>query len=257
MKNISLGFIGGGRITGIFLQGFANKNVEFQSVVVYDTNSETVGNLKLLFPQIMVAENLEQVASQSVVFIALHPPVIMETLGKMAELVTKDTIFISLAPKITIEKIVSKLQATNIARLIPNATSYINEGYNPVCFSAEFDLTTKKLIFEILKVLGNTFEVAEPKLEGYAILSAMLPTYFWFQWEELVKIGEKMGLSEQESKESVFQTLLSAMHLMFQSELPYDKVIDLIPVKPIGDSQTQIIEIYQSKLMGLFEKIRP
>ena len=40
-----------------------------------------------------------------------------------------------------------------------------------------------------------TFEVQEEKLESYAIMSAMLPTYFWFQWKALEEIGQKTELT--------------------------------------------------------------
>lgn len=257
MKTKSLGFIGGGRITKIFLQAFANKKSEFQSIVVFETNAEVLNALKQQFPQIMIAETLEQAALQATVFIALHPPMIMETLDKIAGTISNDAIVVSLAPKITIEKIASKLKTKNIARMIPNATSYINEGYNPVTFGSGFAESEKPALLEILKLLGNSFEVAEPKLEAYALLSAMLPTYFWFQWNELSKLGIQMGLSEEESKASVQQTLVAAINLMFQSGLSPEQVMDLVPVKPIGEYQAQISEIYQAKLMGLYEKIKP
>jgi len=257
MKTKSLGFIGGGRITKIFLQAFANKNVEFQSIVVFDTNADVINDLKQQFPQIEIAQTVELAANQPIVFIALHPPMIMETLGKVAAVVTKDTVVISLAAKITIEKIGSKLQIQNIVRMIPNATSYINEGYNPVAFSGGFDLNSKSEVMEIFEIFGNILEVVETKLEAYALLSAMLPTYFWFQWDELCKIGLQLGLNEEESKASVHQTLVAAVDLMFNSRLSPKKVMDLIPVKPIGEHQAQITEIFQTKLMGLFEKIRP
>jgi len=257
MKTNSLGFIGGGRITKIFLQAFANRKVEFKSVVVFDTNADVLVALKQQFPYIVVAETPEQAAQQPTVFIALHPPMIMESLGRIAETVSADALVISLAPKITMEKITSKLKTPNIARMIPNATSYINEGYNPVTFSEDFAESDKMHLMEILKLLGNTFEVAEHKLEAYALLSAMLPTYFWFQWNELTKLGNPMGLTDEESNVAIQQTLQAAMNLYFESGLSPEQVMDLIPVKPIGEHQAQISEIYQTKLMGLFEKIKP
>jgi pyrroline-5-carboxylate reductase len=257
METNSLGFIGGGRITKILLQAFANKQQIFSRVVVFDTNADVLNKLKEQFPDIEIAANLQQVAQQSTVFIALHPPMIMETLEKIANDVDGNALVVSLAPKITIEKIVSKLKSRNIVRMIPNATSYINEGYNPVTFADEFDQDDKPAVLNMLQILGNTFEVAESKLEAYAILSAMLPTYFWFQWNELGKLGLQMGLTEEESKSSVQKTLVAAINLMFNSGLPPEKVIDLIPVKPIGENEAQIIEIYQTKLIGLFGKIKP
>jgi len=256
MKTKSIGFIGGGRITKIFLQAFTNQKVKLQSVVVFDTNTEVLTALKFQFPFITTG-NLHQAASQSTVFIALHPPMIMETLDKISEIVFEEALVISLAPKITIDRIASKLKTANIARMIPNATSYINEGYNPVTFATGFNHIEKTETLKLIQLLGTTFEVAEPKLEAYALLSAMLPTYFWFQWNELIKLGTQMGLNEEESKASVKQTLIAAINLMFNSELSPEKVMDLVPVKPIGEHQTQIVEIYQAKLLGLFEKIKP
>ena len=85
----------------------------------------------------------------------------------------------------------------------------------------------------------------------------MLPTYFWFQWRELAEIGGKIGLSDDESKKSIYETIIASLELMYKSGLSATEVIDLIPVKPIGEHEQQITEIYKTKLIGLFEKIKP
>jgi pyrroline-5-carboxylate reductase len=253
----SIGFIGGGRVTKILLQGFKNKNLKFGKVVVTDTNPEVLTNLKKLFPEIETSD-AKTAAGQEVVFISLHPPVVMDTLELIKGVVKSDSVVISLAPKINMGKLSLKLDnIKNLARLIPNATSSISEGYNPITFSGSFEKSKKKEILGILGLLGKTFEVAEEKLESYAIMSAMLPTYFWFQWKELSEIGQKIGLSEKESNDSINDTLIASLNLMFKSGLKPTEVIDLIPVKPIGEYETQITDIYKSKLLGLFEKIKP
>jgi pyrroline-5-carboxylate reductase len=257
METKTIGFIGGGRITKIFLQAFANKKAEFKSIVVFDTNPAITEALKKQFPGITVAESALLPASQDVVFIALHPPVIMETLQNCKDSISESTIVVSLAPKITIEKIAAVLPTQKIARLIPNATSYINEGYNPVSFSPEFGKKDKKTAMKLLKLLGKTFETDEAKLESYAIMSAMLPTYFWFQWQELENIGQQIGLDENEVRRSIQSTMKKASKLYFKSGLTPAEVIDLIPVKPLSEHEGQIKTIYQEKLVGLFGKIKP
>jgi pyrroline-5-carboxylate reductase len=253
----SLGFIGGGRVTKILLQAFKNKNAQISKIVVTDTNPDVSGNLKKSYSDIQI-DNASVAASQDIVFISLHPPFVMDALELVKNQFRASSIVISLAPKITIEKICSKLsQVKNIARLIPNATSFINEGYNPVCFSSDFNAGEKLKILDLLRLLGITFEVPEEKLESYAIMSAMLPTYFWFQWKELVEIGQKIGLSEKESNDSINDTLIASLKLMYKSGLSPQEVMDLIPVKPIGEHEVQISEIYRSKLIALFEKIKP
>jgi pyrroline-5-carboxylate reductase len=253
----SIGFIGGGRVTRILLQAFKNKNAQFSKIVVTEPNKEVADNLKKVFPEIQI-ENSLVAASQDIVFISLHPPVVMDTLELIKGSINSNTMVISLAPKITIMKISLKLnQSKNIARLIPNATSYINEGYNPVCFSSDFGAKEKQQTLDLLRIMGNTFEVKEEKLESYAIMSAMLPTYFWFQWKELTAIGSQIGLTESESTDSIQKTIIASLNLMFKSDLTSANVIDLIPVKPIGEHESQISEIYRSKLTALFEKIKP
>ena len=253
----SVGFIGGGRVTKILLQGFKNKNVQFGKVVVVDTNPEVLANLKRQFPEVESAD-AKIAGGQDIVFIALHPPVVMDTLELIKEKIKTDSVVISLAPKINLPKLLLKLgHVKNLARLIPNATSYINEGYNPVTFATDFDPAKKQVILDLLNNLGNTFEVFEEKLESYAIMSAMLPTYFWFQWRELAEIGGKIGLTDEESKKTIYETIIASLNLMYKTGLTPSEVIDLIPVKPIGEHEQQIAEIYKTKLIGLFEKIKP
>ena len=77
--NKTAGFIGGGRVTRILLQGFKNKNVKFGKVVVTDTNPEVLADLKKQFPELESSDAVSA-AGQDIVFIALHPPVVMDTL---------------------------------------------------------------------------------------------------------------------------------------------------------------------------------
>jgi pyrroline-5-carboxylate reductase len=257
MKTKSLGFIGGGRVTRIFLQAFVNKKAIFESISVFDTNPDVLHALKLQFPFIQILTKASESAKKDIVFLALHPPVIMETLEKIKAEITEQTIFISLAPKITISKMAAVLPITQIVRLIPNATSVINHGYNPVSFASGMSEIQKWYVLEMLNLLGHTFETAEEKLEGYAILSAMLPTYFWFQWHELETIGTKFGLSDAECRESIYETLNASLNAMYRSGMSTETVMDLIPVKPIAENEDQIKAIYQEKLTALFGKIKP
>jgi len=126
-----------------------------------------------------------------------------------------------------------------------------------VAFHPDMQKSDKKQIKKLLKILGKTFETDEAKLESYAIVSAMLPTYFWFQWHEVEKIAQQTGLTPKESSKAIKSTLKKAIDLYFNSGLTPEEVIDLIPVKPISDHESQISEIYQTKLMGLFDKIKP
>ncbi len=251
------GFIGGGRITRIFLKGFSNAKVQFEKVVVFEPNAETVKSLQEQFQWIELADSPQPAAKQQIVFLAVHPPVLMETLQNIKDSVDENSVVVSLAPKITLEKMAAVLSTKNLVRMIPNATSFINEGFNPVTFHVEMDEEKKQKCLKMLKKLGKTFETEENKLEGYAINSAMLPTYFWFQWQELEKIATQTGLSAEEARKTVASTLKKAWKLYYKSGLTPEQVMDLIPVKPIGENEPEIKNILNNKLLGLYSKIKP
>lgn len=257
MKPTTIGFIGGGRITRIFLHGFQNKQVEFKSIKVYDPNPEALQALKHDFPDIEQAETPSGAARAEVVVIAVHPPAVMETLDKIAGTVSEKTYLVSLAPRITAAQIQEKVKIANIIRMIPNATSYINEGYNPVCFHDAMLRKEKKFIKKLFKPLGKLVETEEYKLEGYALISGMLPTYFWFQLQELESIAQKTGLSPEEAQKAIRRTLKPAVDLYFKSGLTSAEVMDLIPVKPLADNEEEIRNTYNARLLGLFDKIKP
>lgn len=257
MKTKTLGFIGGGRITRIILQAFKNKNAQFDSIIVFDPDKKTCDSLKQKFSEIGIAESPEIVAKQDLVFLAIHPPILIETLDRIKDAVNAESIVISLAPKIALDKMVQEIPAIKMVRMIPNATSYINKGYNPVTFDDSFSKKEKKTLFNIFDLLGKTLEVEEYKLEGYAIVSAMLPTYFWFQWKKMEEVAIQTGLSENEARKTIRRTLKRAIDTFYKSGLSEEDVMDLIPVKPIGQNEQEIERIFETNLLGLYQKIKP
>ena len=255
MKTNNIGFIGGGRITRIFLQAFKNKSVKFDSVFVFDPNEDILEDLHDDFPDISKA-GMTKCAQQDIVILAVHPPVMMEVLTAIKDAIKQESMVLSLAPKFSVDRIGAVLSTNKVIRMIPNATSFINKGINPVYFHDSFSAAQKEEFMKAFAVLGRNFEVDEQKLEGYAISSAMLPTYFWFQWEKMEDIAMKTGLTHEEARDTVRDTLNGAIELFYLSALNHDQVMDLIPVKPIGENEAEINAIYETKLMGLYSKIR-
>jgi len=252
-----IGFIGGGRITRIILEAFRNRSLDFEEISVYEPDISVSGKLKRDFPYIELTDSQAAAATPELVFLAVHPPVMKEVFGEIKGVIGEESVVISLAPKITIGKMESVLSTKALVRMIPNATSLITEGYNPVSFCSSFKEEKKATIMKLFEALGECFEVDEEKLEAYAIVSAMLPTYFWFQWAKMKEIALQTGLDADESEEVIYQTLIRSLNIFYNSDLSTEEIIDLIPVKPIGEHENEIEEILESKLLGLYSKIKP
>lgn len=257
-KERTIGFIGGGRITQIILDGFKKKDHWPGKVVISDTDAGVLKKLKAKFPQAVCYQgDIGKASETDIVFLALHPPAIGDVLEEIRPRLSSRAALISLAPKVTISVLESGLGGFNrIIRMIPNAPSAINRGYNPLAFSSSFDQEERKEVLNFLKTLGDCPEVAEEKLEAYAILTAMGPTYFLFQLYELQKLGESFGLTARETQKGLSKMMKGAMKTLFESGLSYEEVVDLIPVKPIGDAEENIKATYREKLGGLYKKLK-
>jgi len=258
MQEKSITFIGGGRIVKILLQGLQKANKSPQQINVCETSSGTLQNLQKRFQDIKInSTTLTDCDKFDYIFLAVHPPVMGEVLGNMAGHVKENSIVISLAPKFICARISELLNGhKKIVRMIPNAPSIVNAGYNPVYFNSGISDPEKQELLEFFATFGQTPEVEENQLEAYAMITGMGPTYLWFQWQELEKLSVDFGMTPDQAKTAMYNMLSGAIKALHRSGLTYEEVIDLIPVKPIGEHEEQISEIYRTKLTGLFNKIK-
>ena len=255
----TIGFIGGGRVTRIFLQAYQNRGLSLSGVAVYDPNPQVLDKLLNLFPAIQVSSSsMIPAAGSDTVILAVHPPVMMEVLMALKELINPAATVISLAPKLTIEKIQSVLtENRNIARINPSASSYINQGINPVYYAPEMGEEAKKAVRDLMEPLGSLPEVEEHKIEAYAMISAMGHTYYWFQLRKLTDLAIRFGMDEAEAQAVVAGMMKGTVDTLFHPGLAYEEVIDLVPVKPLGTAEPAINGFYDEYLVPLFHKIKP
>ena len=257
MKETTIGFIGGGRVTRIILCGWKRAGRSLANVVVSDANAATVSALKAVHPEISTGDS-RTVAGQSVVFFAVHPPVMAALLAELRGAIQPDALVVSFAPKFTMAKIAEGLGGHRLmARVIPNAPSIMGLGYNPVAFAADMNVEVKHNLLGLLAALGESPEVAESKLEGFALLTAMGPTYLWFQLQTLRELATSFGLDAADVTPALKRMVCGATRTLLESGLSPSDVIDLVPVKPLADDEATIKAAYQNRLPALFAKIKP
>jgi len=257
MTHTSIGFIGGGRVARIMLGGWQRQRQLPEKIVVSDPNAEGLARLKAEFPSIETALNDNRFAAgQDIVFIGVHPPAFVGLFDEIKANLKPAALVVSLAPKVSIAKLSAGLGTNKIARLIPNAPSIVNEGYNPVAFSSGLSASERAVLCELLNTLGDSPEVEEAKLEAYAILTAMGPTYLWFQLYELQTIGESFGLTSQEISAGLEAMVMGAARTMTTAQLSPAGVMDLIPVKPLGEDEAAIKGFYHTRLEALYAKLK-
>lgn len=256
MSANTVGFLGGGRVVRILLAGWARAGRMPVEVAVHDPNPEAIARLQAHFPEIRATPDAWLLGQMSRVMVAVHPPILLDSLRPLADTLRPDAVVVSLAPKVKIARLVEALGGFGrIARCIPNAPSLIGAGFNPVAFGTGLPEDDRHALLEFLGPLGACPAVPEEHLEAYAVLTAMGPTYLWFQLEELRGLGRSFGLPGEAIDTGLEAMAAGAVHTLLASGLRAEEVMDLVPVKPLHEEEEVIRRTYRTRLDGLYRKL--
>ncbi len=257
MSKPMVGFVGGGRVVRIVLAGWRRASLPLSNVVVSDSDPGVLARLQAEFPSVAATADNRQAAKQGTVLFALHPPAFPAVLAEIKDSLPADGLLVSLAPRWTMNGIGEVLGGFNrLARVIPNAPSIVNRGYNPVSFSKQLTREDRARVVSLFAPLGSCPEVAEDTLEAYAIVAAMGPTYLWYQLYQLIDLGCEFGLTRDAAGQAVVAMLQGAASTMAEAGMTPEGVMDLIPVKPLAPIEQTVREAYSNTLGALHKKLK-
>jgi pyrroline-5-carboxylate reductase len=253
---LTVGFVGGGRVTRILAGGWARAGTLPGRMLVFDPNGDALDAVQALVPAVERAP-ADVVATADVVFVALHPPALAEAVLAVAPHLRPGAIVVSLAPKVTLAALAQMAGTPRVARMIPNAPSIIGRGYNPVSYGPGLDQDARARLAELFRPWGQAPEVPEEQLEGYAILTGMGPTYFWYQWQALRELAAEFGLPAKDADAALRAMVDGSMATLLAGGLAPAATMDLVPVKPLAEMEPMLMQAYRSVLPALHAKIRP
>jgi pyrroline-5-carboxylate reductase len=255
-KAPSIGFVGGGRITAILLSALARNPGVAVRAVVSDSDPEVRRRLLSRFPGLAVGTDNMEPARQDVVFLALHAPALRKAVPEIVGALTPSAVVVSLAPIVTLAELSRLLGGfARVVRMIPNAPSLVGDGFNPTAYSPAVTARDREVLAGIFSAFGRYPEVAEEKLEAYAVLTAMGPTYLWFQLEVLRSLATSFGLTKEEAEYGLAAMAHGTIRLLLESGLPFAEVEDTVPVKPLAEDAPAIVNAYQTRLTSLYRKL--
>ncbi|MGQ9614886.1 MAG: pyrroline-5-carboxylate reductase family protein [Spirochaetota bacterium] len=194
-----VGFIRGGRVTRLLLEGLRKAEGLPKQVVVSDPDVNNIERLSIIVGDRLISGDNNRVVAEmaELVFLAIHPPIAAEVCEQIKSALKQDKTIISLIPTITRRRLSEMLNGFNrIVRMIPNAPSGIGKGYNPNVFPENLNEDERSFLLNLFQHWGMSPEVPEEHLEAYAIITGMGPTYFWFQWLELVRLSASILFHE-------------------------------------------------------------
>lgn len=250
-----MGFIGGGRIVAAFLQRLSVCCWPLEGLRVSDTDVTARTTLLSRFPDIEVGDDNCEAAKRRFVIIALHHDDMPRVLPAVAPVLTPDSVVISLAPFHCFARMKVLLgDCSRLVRVAPSAPSLVGAGYNPVSYSAEVPTDIREEIESWLAHFGAHPIVDERSLDAYSVLTALGPTYFWFQWQTLRELGRSFGLCPAETDAGISAMLDGARRMMFDAGLSPEALREVISMAPLAEAECQIVNAFRTRLTALFRR---
>ncbi|MCR5430604.1 MAG: pyrroline-5-carboxylate reductase [Eubacterium sp.] len=212
-----IGFIGMGNMGYALMNGCLDFFGQ-DDVLFFDTNNERCEEIKEKTGVNYVSSVNELVESVKYVVLAIKPQVYEVALDGVGEYVNDDTVIISLAPGITVEKVKELTSAEKIIRTMPNTPAMVNAGMTGICYDEEkFSPDEEIIIDKIFKSVGKYKKVDEELMNAVVCASGSSPAYVFMFIDYLSKACEKLGLSKEEATEFVAQTVYGSAKLLMET----------------------------------------
>lgn len=86
------------------------------------------------------------------------------------------------------------------------------------------------------------------------MVSAIGPTYSRFQFDEVFRLADALGLRRQEARRAVAAMIKGPVTALLETDVPAADVMDLVPVKPLAGDEAAVRAILQERLRAVYQR---
>lgn len=207
MKKI--GLIGAGQMGGALLKGLLEtKTISPEEVIVSGGKSGTAQALQEELHFILGESNVE-VAQADMVILAVTPKVMPTILTEIKDVISENTLVISLAASMELQEYQAILGADKkIVRAIPNTPVSIKAGMTAITFGENLTEAECEVVNRLFQSVGETVVLEESKINSASTLSGCSPAFIAIFIEALADAGVLNGLSREEAYLLAEQSLI-------------------------------------------------
>lgn len=219
LREKRVAFIGCGNMGSVLISGTLSSGlISKDKVLVTDIRPERLEYIREREGISITEKNREAVEKSDVIVLAVKPQVIGKVLSEIRDVVTGDKVIISIAAGITtgfIEEALGK--EVPVVRVMPNTPCLVKtgaSGISPGKYAGEQEETIAE---EMFRGVGIVVKVPEQMLDAVTALSGSGPAYIFYIIESLIEAGMEMGLSEDDARKLVSQTVLGAARMFVET----------------------------------------
>ncbi|WP_199883648.1 pyrroline-5-carboxylate reductase [Anaerosinus massiliensis] len=234
MKDVKIGFIGGGAIAEALIKGILNANlIHPKHIFIAEHKIERCTYLQDIY-NINTNTQAENIIDQlDIVFLAIKPQAAHKAMQSICSIVSDKTIVVSVVAGLTIQTLESYFKTQSVLRVMPNTPVAVSEGMSAIALGSKAKSSDGELIQNLFNAVGKTVVVNESLMDAVTGLSGSGPGYGFVIIDALADAGVKAGLPRKTAIMLAAQSLLGAAKMVLVTEEHPAQLRDMV-TSPAG-----------------------
>ena len=248
MTTSHIAFIGGGNMASAILGGLRTQGMTAEQFTVVEPYAPQREKLLADFGIVALEQPSKALTQAQQIVWAVKPQTFREAAAQVAPHAAQ-ALHLSVMAGITSTSMAQQLATQRIVRAMPNTPALIGKGIAGLYARAGVSEADKLSIEALMATTGEHLWVSdESHLDAVTALSGSGPAYVFFFIEAMMRAGQSMGLSEQQSRHLAQSTFAGTAELARQSPDSPDVLRQRVTSK--GGTTYAAITSMQDSLVG-------
>ena len=247
---MKIGFIGLGNMATAIIGGMLAKGMtEPENVIGYDKYETACEKIKSKYNITVAMDAKEVVRNAEVLFMAVKPNVLGGVLEEIKDVITENTLIISIAAGRSISFIEEHLCNKNckIVRCMPNTPALVLEGCTGVCKNDNVNEEDMEKALKLLSSFGRASVVPESMMDVVVGVSGSSPAYVFMFIEAMADAAVAEGMPRAQAYEFAAQAVLGSAKLVLETGKHPGELKDMV-CSP-GGTTIQAVKVLEEKGM--------
>ncbi|CUX40808.1 Pyrroline-5-carboxylate reductase [Clostridium sp. C105KSO13] len=244
---MKLGFIGTGNMASAIMGGIIKQGIfKPEEIIGADVFKPSREKVKDTYGINVTGDNREVAEKAEVIILSVKPQFYASTIGEIKDLVTENTLIITIAPGKTLAWLEEQFgKKVKIIRTMPNTPAMVDEGMTAACSNESVSDKELKYAVDILSAFGKVEVIPEHLMDVVVSVSGSSPAYVFMFIEAMADAAVADGMPRNQAYKFAAQSVYGSAKMVLETGKHPGELKDMV-CSP-GGTTIEAVRILENK----------
>ena len=218
-------------------------------IYAYDPDESKVDSLSG-YDVIKCHDAAEVVKECDIVFLAVKPQALNNTLKSVKDHVKEKMVFVSIAAGVSSDFIKNSLEddSVRVILVMPNTPLLLGEGATAIAKNYSASEKQFDFVCKVFEACGKIKVIPENKMKEIIAINGSSPAFIYLFAKGFIDYAVKNGIDEDAAKALFCQSLIGSSKMMMESEYNIDELIKMVS-SPGGTTLAGLDKLYDNNFL--------